>query len=282
MTKSIKRCMGAALFVALVASPLVLVSAERRTARLAREAAQKADTVELFAAIDAKAIEVSFVPKDSTEAKVTIKNKTGKPLNVRLPEAFAGVPVLKQLGAGGAGGGRNGAGGNGGGQNQSMGGGMGGMGGGMMGGGMMGGGMGMGMMNIPAEKVAQFRVPCVCLEHGKREPRSGVAYQIKPLETLTDKPEVRELLTAFGKRRLNQRAVQAAAWHLANGMSWQELAAKQTDNLGGINGPFFAPDEVMAGMQMAAYSIGQTEAKERISRAAKNSPSLSQSTGGGR
>ncbi len=220
------------------------------------------------------------MPKDSSEAKVTIKNKTDKPLNVKLPDAFAGVPVLAQRGgAGGIGGGAGGQ--NGGMGGQGMGGGMGGMGGGMMGGGMMGGGMGMGMMNIPAEKVAQFRVPTVCLEHGKREPRSSMAYQIKPLEALTSKPEVRELLTAFGKLHLNQRAAQAAAWHLANGMSWPELASKQTDHLGGINESFFQADEVLGGMQMAAYSIEQAQIKARISHAEKNAPSLSQSTSAG-
>ena len=62
---------------------------------------------------------------------------------------------------------------------QGMGGGMGGMmGGGGMGGMMGGGGMGGmgmggmgGMMNIPAEKTTKFKVPLVCLEHGKLDPR---------------------------------------------------------------------------------------------------------------
>ena len=139
-----------------------------------------------------------------------IKNNTKKPLNVKLPDAFAGVPVLKQLGIGGGGGG-------GGGGNQSMGGGMG---GGMMGGGGMGGGgMGGGMFNVAPEQVGQFKVATVCLEHGKKVPRPKIPYEIAPLDRVTTEPGVKELLMAFGSGRINQRVTQAAAWHLANGLS---------------------------------------------------------------
>ncbi len=119
----------------------------------------------MFAAIEKGDIAVQLILKDSTQCRVLIENKTDKPLNVKLPDAFAGVPVLAQRGGGGGGGGggsrSSGSGSKGGGQ-QSMGGGMG-------GGGMMGGGMGM--MNVPPEKVGQLDVPVVCLEHGKRDPR---------------------------------------------------------------------------------------------------------------
>jgi hypothetical protein len=32
------------------------------------------------------------------------------------------------------------------------------------------------MFNVPAEKEGSFKVPCVCLEHGKAEPRSQMTY----------------------------------------------------------------------------------------------------------
>ena len=88
----------------------------------------------------------------------------------------------------------------------------------MMGGGMGAewvaewmGGMGGGMMNVPAEKlddgvsitlaagkVANYKIATVCLEHGKRDPRPAVPYQIRPLETVMTKPGVAELLTLLG------------------------------------------------------------------------------------
>ena len=54
-------------------------------------------TVEMFAAIEKGDIAVKLIPKDSTQCRVLIENKTDKPLNVKLPEAFAGVPVLAQV-----------------------------------------------------------------------------------------------------------------------------------------------------------------------------------------
>ena len=54
------------------------------------------ETVEMFAAIEKGDIAVKVVPKDSTLCSIRIENKTDRPLNVRLPEAFAAMPVLAQ------------------------------------------------------------------------------------------------------------------------------------------------------------------------------------------
>jgi hypothetical protein len=224
-------------------------------------------SVELFAGIKSGDIEVKFIPKDDTEARVLITNKTKQPLHVSLPDAFAGVPVLAQLGgAGGRGGGANNMMG---GMNQGMGGGMGGMGGGMGGGGMggMGGGMfsvpdendakptpitGTGFINVPAEKTSQFKVAAVCLEHGKRNPSAKVPYEIVPIDRFTTKPGVAEMLTQFGNGKFDQRATQAAAWHLNNGMSWEQLAAKRIEHIGGGSSPYFSAEQISAGMEIAA------------------------------
>ncbi len=99
--------------IVVVCLPALLIGAERRAAtaaarakasaaaeQAAADAADDADapanTVELFAAMKSKDIEVKFIPKDDREARVIIKNNTKQPLTVQLPEAFAGVPVLAQ------------------------------------------------------------------------------------------------------------------------------------------------------------------------------------------
>ena len=262
MTSSIQFGLRAAVVLALGVSAVTLPAAERRAAKPQFD---PATAVDLFDAMDTKDIEVKLIMKDDTEARVFINNKTKKPVTVKLPDAFAAVPVLAQRGAGGAG--LNAGGGANGGGQQNMGGGMGGMGGGMMGG--MGGGMG-GMMNIPPEKIAQFKVPTVCLEHGKKEPKPNIPYEIKKIEVVTSKPEVRELLTALGKKHLNQRAAQAAAWHLANEMSWEQLANKQIEHLDGSNELYFHPQEIAAGMQIASGAVAQ--AAEVEAKAPKKSP----------
>jgi hypothetical protein len=264
MISSARKWIRTGLFVSLVAMPAAVFSADRGTKNLRKP--NPADrTVEMFAAINSDEIEVRLIPKDDTESRVLIKNKTKKPLNVKLPAAFAGVPVLAQN-LGGARGGRGGAGGAGGG-GQSMGGGMG---GGMMG----GGGMGGGMFNVAPEQVGQFKVATVCLEHGKKEPRPQIPYVIAPLDTVTTKPGVKELLVAMGRGRLNQRATQVAAWHLANGLTWQQLATKRIEHLNGTSEPWFSPQEIQAGMRLAQAAM--VEAQKNPPESPGESPSLSE------
>ena len=217
----------------------------------------QARTVEMFAAIENGDISVKLIPKDSTQCRVLIENKTDKPLNVKLPSAFAGVPVLAQIGGMGGMGGRRGGSGRGGmgGGNQGMGGGMGGMGG-------MGGG-GRGMFSVPPEKIGKFKVPTVCLEHGKQEPRAAIPYEIKPLESFTTKPGVRELCEMIGSGQLDQRAAQAAAWHLNNDMSWQELAAKRLRHANGMSQPYFNRGEIQAGIQIAAAAVKTAKLRQQ-------------------
>ena len=182
----------------------------------------------LFEAMDAKQIDVKYIPLDATKANVIIKNLTDKPVDLRLPAAFAGVPVLAQfgggMGGGGMGGGGMGGGGmGGGGGGQAGGGGMGG--GGMGGGGMGGGGMG-GMMRVSPKRTHKMSVATVCLEHGKPDPNPKMPYKIVPLSEFTKDENVRVVCEALGNGLVTQNSAQAAAWHLMDKMPWNELAAK--------------------------------------------------------
>ena len=51
------------------------------------------------------------------------------------------------------------------------------------------------------------------------------------------KPGVAELLTLLGNGKIDQRGAQAAAWHLANGMSWERLAQKRIQTVLATAGP---------------------------------------------
>lgn len=219
------------------------------------------ETVDMFSAVEKGQIDVKLIPKDSTQARVLIENKTDKPLNVKLPSAFAGVPVLAQRGGmGGMGGGGGGGGGRGGGRNTGGGGNANqGLGGGMGGGGMGGGGF----FNIAPEKVGQLKVATVCLDHGKSEPRAAVPYEIRPIESYTDKVGVQELCAMLGSGQLNQRAAQAAAWHLNSDMSWEELAVKRLRFANGSSQPYFTRQEIQAAMQIAATAVKAAEQRQQ-------------------
>ena len=221
--------------------------------------ADEALNLEMFAAMEAGQIEVRIIPKDATVANIRIKNLTEKPIHLKLPEAFASVPVLAQMG--GMGGGGMGGGGGGGGGGQAGGGGMG---GGGMGGGGMGGG---GMMNVPAEKTRKFKVQTVCLEHGKPDPNPRMKYKIVPLEQFTDKEDVRVLCEALGYHQVSQNTAQAAAWHMMDGLSWDELAAKnrmESKYTGNVS--WFSPIELRA-----AYNVVARAARIAEERSEKQS-----------
>ena len=127
-------------------------------------------------------------------------------------------------------------------------------GGGMMGGGggmgLGGGGMGMGgMMRVAPERMRKIEVNTVCLEHGKPDPNPKMAYKIVPLEQFTNDAKVRVLCEALGNGQVTQNTAQAAAWHLMDGLSWQELAAKnrvESKYLGNLR--WFSPIELRTAM----------------------------------
>jgi hypothetical protein len=69
------------------------------------------------------------------------------------------------------------------------------------------------------------------------------------------------LCQMFGNGQINQRAAQAAAWHLNNGMTWQQLAAKRRSHLNGTSQPYFSPEEIQAAMQLS--TTAERTAKEQ-------------------
>ena len=207
---------------------------------------EKPQSVELFKAMEDGLVTVKFVAKSDRQAIVHFTNATKKPLNVQLPEAFAGVPVLAQFGGNQGGGGNFGGGGNSGG-NQGVGGGFGGGGGG----GNFGGGGGGGVFNIPAERSKKIKVATLCLDHGKPDPNVRIPYEIKPISSYVDRPAVIEVVKSYAKGNLNFGAAQAATWNLNNDVSWQYLANKKGKRTFNGPSPYFSAQQIRAGMIIA-------------------------------
>jgi len=55
---------------------------------------------DLLAAEAEGSVEVTFIANDSRSAQVVVRNRGDRPLTLRLPAAFAGIPVLAQMGGG--------------------------------------------------------------------------------------------------------------------------------------------------------------------------------------
>jgi hypothetical protein len=77
-------------------------------------------------------------------------------------------------------------------------------------------------------------------------------YEIRPITEFTQDETLIELCRALGRGELSQRVAQAAAWHLANDMSWEDLAAKEFRTAPWDRRPWFNRDELAAAMTAVA------------------------------
>ena len=84
---------SAAFFAACFLGPV----AAHAASPVKRAAAEEARVVELFDGIKSGDIEVKVIPKDAKEGTVTIRNKTGRLLAIKVPEALAACPCSPKL-----------------------------------------------------------------------------------------------------------------------------------------------------------------------------------------
>ena len=291
---------------------------------------------DVLAAEAAGEVEVRFIADGSRAAQIVVSNRSDRPLTLRLPAAFAGVPVLAQMGMGGqpqgVGFGSGGIGGQpqnvgGGGMNNAgMGIGGGGMGGNPFGGvcwvarevygvhdarwkafrswltwqapawlqdlylahgeafaawlddhpaakslvrlvmdraiasgraGAVSGGVLRVAPAAPADPSQPFtvavggsrrmRVATVCLDYGRPEPTTRMPYRLAAVEGVSPDPRVALLLQGLASGHLSSNAAQAAVWHVANGRTWEQLAAEVIHRAGGDPDlPVFSPADLQA------------------------------------
>ena len=235
------------LLALAIACLVAIPAASAREARARRAAAAPVEVHDVLAAESAGLVTVKYIANDSRSAQIVVTTRSDRPLTLRLPEQFAGVPVLAQMGGNGGGQAGFGAGGIGaapqstggaGPQNQGM---------------NIGGAQGGGMFSLPPEKTRVVKVTTVCLEHGKPEPSPLRSYKLVELASYSNDPRLAELMTSIGKGEVSQKVAQAAAWHIANGLTWDQLAAEKIDHAGGDpDEPFFTPAELRAAFQVVA------------------------------
>jgi hypothetical protein len=122
--------------------------------------------------------------------------------------------------------------------------------------------MGGGFFSIPPEKTVQIPMTAVCLNHGKPEPKPKMTYRLIKLEEYTSDPVLQELLEMVGSGKLDPAAAQAATWNLTDKMSWDKLAAKVVERVGGVpDDPYFSESELAAARQLVVQA--QARARDR-------------------
>jgi hypothetical protein len=65
-----------------------------------------------------------------------------------------------------------------------------------------------------------------------------------------------------------------AAWHLASGMSWEQLAGKQRPHLNAPSESYFSREEIAAALRISAAAEGAADQERQLHR---HEESLSQS-----
>lgn len=128
------------------------------------------------------------------------------------------------------------------------------------------GGMG-GFFSIPAERTLRLPYTSVCLQHGKDEPNRRMKYKLVPTEEFTKDPVLQQLVNLVGTGKLDQGSAQAAAWHVSNKMSWQELNMKVYQEFGKQDAPYFNPMQLQAAQNIVSMSM-QRAAEETERKAA--------------
>jgi hypothetical protein len=255
------------------ASVIGLSSIEGNAARPAPVARPEREQVELFAGIAQGQLDVKIFPRDSRESRLMVANRTERPLAVVFPDSFAAVPVVAQF--------QNAAGqphGNK--EHQPIG-----MapplnnnvGGPMFNNLAVPGGNNLGapagnrfFFNLEPEKVGQLRLRTVCLAYGKAEPNPRVPYELRPFEAVHCQPGVRELCRLLATTA-DQKAVQAAAWHLNNGLTWEQLKNKRNKLTLGLSEPIFTARELKQGRQLAETALKQGKPTGTVASSATSS-----------
>lgn len=256
--------------------------------------------VSLFDGEAADQFTIRMQPINAFQSNVFVMNTTNSPLNVAIPKAVVGVHVLPQFGQGnGFFGQQNANGNNAFGQGQADAGNLGQGVGGVLnalqpGGqnqnqnqnpfGQAPGFLGNGFQSVPPEwanredldkfagfatippgKTVQFSLKSVCLNYGRPEPMSKMTYRLIPVEAYSKDPVLAELLESYSPR-VDQDAMQAAAWHVANEMNWNQISHLPLRSLAATSAKLFQPNDVQAAQKLVEGAQERIKSRPKTDR----------------
>jgi hypothetical protein len=88
-------------------------------------------------------------------------------------------------------------------------------------------------------------------------------YRIVPVESYTTEPVLQELITLVGTRQLSPSAAQAAAWHVANQISWQQLSSLKYDRVAAADVPQFSRQDLLRAQNLVATAQGRVKERQQ-------------------
>ena len=98
-------------------------------------------------------------------------------------------------------------------------------------------------------------------------------YELAKLEEFSQDPVLEEVLKMVSSGQLDSQSAQAAAWHLTNKMSWEELDAKVSTHLGRPATKYFATEHLLRAQQIVGTAFAR--AKERHEKKSELAPTKS-------
>jgi hypothetical protein len=100
-------------------------------------------------------------------------------------------------------------------------------------------------------------------------------YKLTKAESFSSDPKLTYVLESLGRGELSQKVAQAAAWHIANGLTWEKLAAEKIDHAGGIpDEPYFSQAELVIAYRLVAVATEEVRRRQpsgQSEASAKNS-----------
>ncbi len=190
-----------------------------------------ATRVSLWDGLRGGQIAAKLIPRGETAGALFIENLTDQPLTVEMPAAVVGVHVLPQDDFNFAQGPNSGITNNSG-NNQPIGTGFPNGQGNVSGSpNNTGSNLNQGFFSIPSGRTVRLPYRSVCLDETKKRPQNRALYRLVPVESFSSDPRLPALLRMVGSGRIAGKPAQAAAWHIANSMSWKDLEQKVVKRL---------------------------------------------------
>ena len=219
-----------ALAISLVASGISADSKKETKKRVVTPVKlnESLEHLDVFEGIEKGVLDVKMIPNDAMGGNVLVENKGDKPINVDFPAAFVGKQILKQ-GFGGQQG---------------------------------GGGGGGGFFSVPTDRIIRFKYLAVCLEHGKTEPTPRSVYRMTKVDEFSTDPVLEETLKMVANGQLDPQAGQAAAWHLTDKMSWDQLAAKSIPHIGKQSTPYFSAETLVRARNIHTAAVARVSERD--------------------
>ena len=85
-------------------------------------------------------------------------------------------------------------------------------------------------------------------------------YTIKPISAVSTDPKIYELCRMLANDEVTQLIAQAAAWNIANGISWEELLTKnRVELMDGYFERYFTPSQLQMAFKVVEVSAERAE-----------------------